>query len=97
VLQIDNYSNFVHPADRRVWVVGQVLGVLLTRLGRLVKAVVGPKLVTEIGVNINVTRQSKVRSPFTVEPTLPPGDWRITNEVILPADTASLWGDFHFQ
>jgi len=45
MLQIDNHSDFVHPARRRVRVVGQVLGVLLTRFGGLEKAVVGPKLV----------------------------------------------------
>jgi hypothetical protein len=46
VLQIDNHSNFVHPAYRRVRVVGQVFGVLLARFCGLVKAVIGPELVS---------------------------------------------------
>ena len=44
-MQIDNYSDFVHPAHRRVRIVSQVLRVLLTSFGRLEKAVVGPELV----------------------------------------------------
>ena len=45
MLQVDNHSNFVHPAHRMVRVVSQVLRVLLARFGGLEKAVVGPELV----------------------------------------------------
>lgn len=46
MFQIDNNSNFVHPAHRGVRVVSQVLRILLTSFSGLEKAVVGPKLVS---------------------------------------------------
>lgn len=58
MLQIDNHSDFVHPTNRRVRVVGQVLGVFLTRFCGLVKAVIGPELVS---VKLKLFTCEKVR------------------------------------
>ena len=74
MFQIDNHSNFVHPAHRRVRVVSQILRILLTSFGGLEKAVVGPKLVPVKVELMWVTRQRKIYSPSAVEPTLPTGE-----------------------